>query len=171
MTIRNSRPTRREITERVSDARREMRDIEDEADIVADDYETTNHTLDHLDGGGTLEGVDEVVQRIESARDATEHVFETKDEQLERTQDTAMSDKSEVDERLTSSSSDQRKILDANDRIRTRETLQEIGRAGDSIQREIDFLSDTIQDAIANLSESESIQQALRSRVYGGKGK
>ena len=165
MAKKKSRIARGEISETLQKHDQDMTEKNEELDTTAADVETERHTLENLDFGGTAEGTDEVEQSIRAAEDATMEVFERQDQELEGIQAETEHFEDDLLERTGSAESDLGKIADADSRIKTPEGVNELAKATEGTQRDIDFLTEHNERAREARAESERTQEEQTTRV------
>lgn len=171
MAKRRDVPSKGEVTERIEKSNKDMEGKEVDLEKVASDVETVRQTLEKLDFGGTAEGADQLEKSIESAEDVTTEVFEREDENLERIQSNSQEFEGEITDHRDTSESDLGKISDSSARIETKETINELVRAKETVLRDIDFLAGQINRASDARKKSDAVQEKLKSRVHTGKRK
>ena len=169
MAKRRDVPSKGEVTERVEKSNKDMEGKQVDLEKVASDVETVRQTLEKLDFGGTAEGADQLEKSIESAENVTTEVFEREDENLERIQSDSQQFEGEITDHRDTSESDLGKISDSSARIETKETINELIRAKETVLRDIDFLADQINRACDARKKSDAVQEKLKSRVHTGK--
>lgn len=166
------KPTRGEVTENVNKHGEKLDEKTKELDVIATDTEIVRDTLDALEpGSGTQEGVDEVVRSINDAEDVTVEIFEEEDENLEQRQAESQDYQTDLEGREEASESDRNKIIDADSKIETQATVDELAKAEAAASEDIEFLNEEIDKANEAREESENLQQQHRDRVQGGRSK
>jgi hypothetical protein len=169
MAKRRDVPSKGEVTERIEKSNKDMEGKQVDLEKVASDVETVRQTLEKLDFGGTAEGADQLEKSIESAQDVTTEVFEREDESLERIQSESQEFEGEITDHRDTSESDLGKISDSSAKIETKETINELVKAKETVLRDIDFLADQINRACDARKKSDAAQEKLKSRVHTGK--
>ena len=162
------KPTRGEVTETVDKHGEKLEEKTDDLDVIATDTETVRDTLAALDpGSGTMEGVDQVVQFIETSEEVTVEIFQEEDENLEQRQAESQDYQTDPEDREEASESDRDKIVDAVSKIETKQTVEKLENAEAAVSEDIEFLNEEIDKADEAREESENLQSRHRDRVHG----
>ncbi len=165
MGKRSDTPSRGEVSGTVEKHETDMRQKEEDLDVLATDAETVRDTLDSLDFDGTSEGGDSVEAEIEEADNVTVEIFEREDESLESIQGDSEDYQNDLQGRTDSDELDLGKISDAAGRVSTQETVSKLADAKNAVSEDMDFLKDEIEQANEAKEESERIQKELEGRA------
>ena len=169
MRKRRDLPSKRQVKERVDVSKKDMQEKETDLDKIASDVERVRETITNLDFGGTAEGTQQLESSIEKAKDVTASVFDKENDELEQIQHKGKEYETEIDKRETTSKSDLEKISSTSTKIETKETINELVNAKESILRDIDFLSGQIERAKDAREKSDAAQRQLEERVNRGR--
>jgi len=161
---------RNDIAENVSISREGMEEKREDLDVDASDHETVVEVRENLEGEGTEEGVAEVRDQIERARDVTEDIFEADGEDLEDIQDEAKDSQDDLEERSEAVGRDVEKVSDGLERIQLQETTNELRRAEESARGDREFLDEHIEQLDEAIEKSETEYEELKARVRAGGG-
>lgn len=163
-------PTRQELSERAEDYKDKMEDLHDELDKTGQDLRTLKQLKGELDrGGGTADGLEEVDRNVEGAQDATEHVFDDRDRDLDRLQDDHEGYRGEVDDRKDASKTNLGIISDVTAPLKTDEAVREIRAAKEAMLRDVEALEGLERRIRENAERSREVRERLRGlRGEGG---
>ena len=165
MARRGDQRRRDEVRDQVETQDREMDDKAEQSDDVVSDAETIRDTINELDFGGTVEGMDGVEQSIESASDVTAEEFDRQDEQIEQLQEEVEDHEQELQERSDTDQTDLGRLADASRELRTDVPNQEVIAAKEALIDDDEFLKEQKFEAEQARQESERLQQEHQSRV------
>ena len=162
---RSDLPTHNEVEETVEDYDQQMSEKVEELEVLTEDTETVRDTRESLDLETTAEGAEEVEALVDEAEDDTVETFDEEDENLEDIQSEAEDYENELDERHETAEADHDKISDAEGRVETQQTSDDLANAEAAVQEEMDFLEDNNQKAVDAREENEQAQQDLQNRI------
>lgn len=162
-------PTKGEVTEQIASDRKEMETKEGDLERIAGDVETVRRTIESLDFGGTAEGAEQLERAIEGAEKVTEDVFGREDENLEQVQAASETYEFKIDNHRGLAESDLGKVSENSAQIETKETINALAQAKETVLKDIDFLSDQVRRAHEAIEKSDAHQKQLEERVQQGK--
>lgn len=162
---RNDLPSRQELTDRRQELERSMKEKLDDMEVVAGDNELTADTLDRLEFNGTDDGTREVEDFMRAAQDITVDRFEEEDRALESHQSDNQELEGELDDRSDASDKDLERVNDASADMETRDALGKVREAADAVSRDLEYLQETLQEAVREREESEREQKRLEDSI------
>ncbi len=162
-------PTHNEVEETVEDYDQQMSEKVEELEVLTEDTETVRAAHEALDLETTVEGASEVEALVDEAEDHTVEAFDSDDENLDDIQSEAQDYENELDERHETAEADRDKISDAEGRIETQQTADDLANAEAAVQEEMDFLEDNNQKAVEARRENEQAQRDLQNRINSGR--
>ena len=162
-------PSRSEITSTVDEHRTEMHERGELVQETVDDLETEFRTLEALESQGTSEGLEEVLQDIEQAREVSGQEFDTDTERLEQTQEQSQEHQGELSERDDSVTRDREQISAAGSEVRRDTARGELAQAESAAEQDIEFLKEHEDGEEESRTESEQSQRERESRAQAAR--
>jgi hypothetical protein len=169
MRTRREKPERGKVTEQVESKQTDMRERANQIEEHVADTETARETLEQLEGG-TQDGADEVTQSVEAAREVSVGEFEQDSEELERVHSESQEFEGELREHADDATSDVEKISDASGQIHSESVGQELGRAREAAERDVEFLKEHEERAVEAREESQRVHEEHRDRGDAARG-
>jgi len=169
MRDRKRKPTRDQLEGRIRDNESDMKNKEEKLERTATDVEIVRETYEDLELDGTVEGTDEIESNLDKAENVTVEVFDSKDAELDTTQNASTEYKNEIKERSDFSDQDLQKVSLSRSKLETIETIQELEKVKLAVIADIEFLQEKFLVAQKDIDESEEVQDSLIHRVHSPK--
>jgi hypothetical protein len=157
--------TRSDVTKTVDDRSAELKEKTDVAGQHADDVATERETLEGVDLSGTQEAADALKDSLESAQEVSAREFTEEGESLEQVQREGEEFEQELRERSDATTGDVQKVSDAREQLHSQEASEELEKARQEAERDIEFLNEQEQRARDAREESRQAFDDHRSRV------
>jgi len=160
--------SRSEITERIDDTERSMRDAEEKLEEAVDDEDVVHNTLENLDFSTTEEGGRDTRDLIEAAGDAVDTAIDERDDVLDKAQDESTEIEEDLAERAETAKENERTAVEGQERLHVRDALDQIMRCVEAIRSEDAFLEENKEQTRASHEASVDHRKALQARHGGG---
>ena len=159
-----SSPTRAEIHERAEQLDDTIECGEKELRITAEDMQKIERLKKELNAslGGTAEGAREMESSVEGAREKTDGLLNEQDGELENATSENDGFRKETEERRDVSEANLGKLSEGGATIERQEAVKEILNAKDAVLRDIDFLQETVKQALDASERSGQTRAEIR---------
>jgi len=162
--------SRGDITETVQKHDQEYKEKTEALERDAEDHRVESDTLEGVEAGGTIEGMEEVTASLQEAKETTEQEFADDGTALEQSQGEGEEFEGELHESAESNEADLQRIGDARQQVHSDSATSRIERAESETREDIEFLQGEEERSRQSRESSQQQHEQLKQIVHGTGG-